>query len=134
MEPPEAAVGVLRHVRQLCKPGGVLLHLTCLPVPDRMEAGGRELGELDQTVFIEGVRITERAVDLMVAEGLLADEARLEHEVLVHFASGREAIEHFAGGTKSRVPPELDALLNRIDGPVVQRAGCVLRRLRVLPG
>jgi hypothetical protein len=134
VEPPEAAVGVLRHVHRLCEPGGVLLHLTCLPVPDRIETGGCSLGELDQTAFIEGVEITEHAVDLLVAEGLLADEARLEHDVLVHFASGPEALEHFAGTTRSRVTPELQARLRRIDAPVVQRAACVWRQLRVLAG
>ena len=134
MDPPEAAVGVLRNVVRLCEPGGVVLDLTCLPVPDRMEVDGRLLGYLDQATFLEGVRVTEQAVDLLVEHGLLADEARLEHDVLVHFSSGREAVEHFASSTKSEAPPDLRARLDQINGPVVQRGDSVVRRLRVLPG
>lgn len=134
MEPPEAAVGVLRHVHPLLEPGATVLHLTCLPVPDRIEADGRVLGELDQAAFVTALPVVESALDLLVAEGRLAEEARLEHDVLVHFASGPEALAHFETTPRTRVPPALRALLRERDSPVAQRAGCLWRRLRALPG
>ena len=99
-----------------------------------MEVGGRVLGQLDQAAFVEGVVVIERAVDLLVEEGLLIDEARLEHQVLAHFSSGPEAIEHFDASTKSEITADLRVRVARIDRPVVQRADCLLRRLRVVQG
>jgi len=134
VDPPEAAVGVLRHVHSLLAPGATVLHLTCLPVSDRIEADGHVLGELDQAAFIASLPVVEGAVDLLIAEGFLVEETRLEHDVLVHFSSGPEALAHFETTPHTRVPPELRVVLRDLDRPVVQRAGCLWRRLRVARG
>jgi hypothetical protein len=127
-------VRVLRHAHRLTKPNGVFLDLTTIPPPAVIERDGEPLGSLEQTAFLERARRTEAAVDLLIGDGLLAEEASVPHAVLQHFRSGRELIDDVAERAITRVPVELRDRLERIDEPVVERAFCLLRRLRVKPG
>lgn len=134
MDPPEAAVGVLRNVLRMCEPGGVLLHLTCMPPPAGIEVDGRLLGRLDQTRFLERVARTEEAVELLISERQLVEEASLVHDVLKHHASGADLIADVGARAYSSVPQALETKLTEVTGPVVERTACLLRRLRVQPG
>jgi hypothetical protein len=134
VDPPEAAVGVLRHVHRLCEPGGLLLDLTCMPPAASIEVDGEVLGRLDQRTFLANAQQTEDAVDLLIGEGLLVEEAAMRHEVLKHFDDGADVIADVDGRRVSRMPPDLRAQLAPVRAPVVERTTCLLRRLRVLLG
>ena len=118
----------------MCEPGGILLHLTCVLLPAAVEVGGRLLGRLDQSRFLERVARTEEAVELLIAEGLLAEDASLAHDVLKHYDSGPDLIADVGERRFSRVPAGLERGLAGTAEPVVERTACLLRRLRVLPG
>ena len=127
-------MGVLRNVLRMCEPGGILLHLTCLPPAAAIEVEGRVLGRLDQRRFLERVARTEEAVDLLIAEELLVEEASLAHDVLKHYDTSADLIADIGERRFSRVPATLERKLAGTTRPVVERTRCLLRRLRVLPG
>jgi hypothetical protein len=134
VEPPEDAVRVLRHVHRLARPHGVVLDLTSIPPAAVVEHHGDVVGSLDQAVFLERAALTEAAVDAVISEGLLVEEASLAHDVLKYFESGRELVADVAGRRVTRLSPGLKGVLEGIDGPLVERSFCLLRRLRALSG
>jgi hypothetical protein len=115
----------------MCTPGGVILDLTCVPPAAAVEAGGRFLGRLDQDAFLADAAVTERAVDRLVAEGLLVEEARLPHDVRKHYGSGADLIEDIAERRRADLSPALHDVLVEVREPVIERTSCLLRRLRV---
>jgi hypothetical protein len=117
----------------LCKPGGVLLDLTCVPPSSGVEVGGRLLGRLDQGRFLERAAQTELGISLLIEEGLLVEEASLRHEVRQHFDTGQELIDDIDQRRFTRMPPALRKELKRVDGPAIELGTCLLRRLRLLP-
>ena len=127
-------MSVLRNVIQMCEPGGILLHLTCAPSGAAVEVDGRRLGRLDQSRFLERVARTEKAVELLIAEGRLVEETSLAHDVLKHYDRGPGLIADIDERPFSRVPPALAKELAGIEKPVIERTACLFRRLRVLPG
>jgi hypothetical protein len=118
----------------MCEPGGIVLDLTCAPIPAAIELDGRRLGQLDQDEFLARAAQTEEAVELLIREELLVEEASLAHDVLKHYDSGPEVIEDIAERPYSRMPPALASRLAVIARPLVERVPCLWRRLRVLPG
>jgi hypothetical protein len=131
--PPEDAVRVLRHVLRLARPDAIVLDLTSVPPAAVVELDGVPLGSLDQAAFLENAAMTETAVDAMIAGGLLVEEASVAHDVLNHFRSGRDLVSDIAARRVTRLPPDLQQLVDEIDHPLVERSFCLLRRLRV-PG
>jgi len=129
---PEDAVGVLRKVHRVCRPGGSVLDLTCVPPAAAVELDGRRLGRLDERRFLERAAQTEAAVDLLIDEGRLLEEASLAHDVLKHYSSGPELVAQVSEREHTRVPPTLTRALAGVDSPVVERTNCLLRRLRVV--
>lgn len=125
---------VLRHVHRLTRPGGLVLDLTTVPPAAVIEHRGEVLGSLDQAGFLERAARTEAAVDALVAEGLLVEEASLAHDVLKHFGTAGELVADLEQRPASNLPSALRDLLDGVDGPVAERAFCLLRRLRVQPG
>ena len=125
---------VLRNAHRLCRPDGVILDLTTVPPAAGIELDGALLGRLDQRSFLADAATTEKAVELLVADGLLVEETSLAHSVLMHFDSGPDAIEDLGGRRVTRLPDELRETIERIDRPLVERSHCLLRRLRVLAG
>lgn len=125
---------VLRHARRLTKPGGHFVDLTTVPPAAVVELRGEPIGSLDQVSFLARAAQTEAAVDLLIDEGVLLDEASLRHSVLKHFGSGRELVADVAARSVTRLPAELRATVEQIAAPLVERSFCLVRRLRVLPG
>lgn len=127
----EDAVRVLRHAVTMCKPGGVILDLTSVPPAAVVECDGVVLGRLEQEEFLARAAFTETAVDLLVAEGRLAEEASVPHAVLKHLDSGPDLLDDLAGRSVTSAGPALRRVLERVDRPVAERSYCLLRRLRV---
>jgi hypothetical protein len=134
VEPAEDAVRVLRHAHRLTRPGGVFVDLTTVRPAAVVELRGEPIGSLAQEAFLDSAEETEAAVDLLIDEGVLVEEASRRQSVLKHFASGPELIAEVAERRVTRLPAELQKLLETIDEPVVERAFCLIRRLRVQPG
>lgn len=125
---------VLRHARRLTKPGGLFVDLTTVPPAAVVELRDEPIGSLDQVSFLERAARTEAAVDLLIDEGLLLEEASLRHSVLKHFGSGRELVADVAARSVTRLPAELRETIELIATPVVERSFCLIRRLRLVPG
>lgn len=125
---------VLRHAERLCRRGGVILDLTSVPPAAAIERDGVLLGRLDQAAFLDRAAKTEEAVDRLIAEGMLTEEASLAFDVLKHFDSGPDLIADVDGRAVSRLPHELREALEHVSTPVVEHAPCLLRRLRVRDG
>ncbi len=123
---------VLSHACSLCRPAGILLDLTTVPPAASIECAGTSLGGLEQDAFLAQAAATEAAVDRLIADGRLLEEGRLEHQVLKHFDAGVDLIADIGTRRFADLPPDLIPVLERLLEPVVERASCLLRRLRVL--
>jgi hypothetical protein len=99
--------------------------------PDPLvEVEGRPLGTIDGSPLFVGADAATAAVDLFVAEGLLVEEARDDHDVRTHYRDGAALIEAFARPKKRTLPGELVPVLRAVTGECVVRERCRLRRLR----
>jgi SAM-dependent methyltransferase len=120
---------VLLRLREALAPGGLVLDLQVVPPPPRVEAGGRVLCEIDAGALFERAAAAREAVDRLVAEGLLEEEAADDHDVLLHYSGGPELVQDWsaAEGTLSAAAA---VALGRVRGPCRVRERCRLRRLR----
>lgn len=121
----------LRRIHRALVPRGVLLDLHPVP-PTPVEAGGVELGEVDETDFIPLLRATEAELEKTVAAGLFAHEDGVGFEVLEHFETGRALLEHARDWENIRLPEDVRRRVRRAGGPLVIRHHLVLRRLRAV--
>lgn len=126
---PEDVVDVLRRMVGAVKRGGSVLDLQVIRPNPRVECGGRVLCEADGSPLFVAADASRAAVDLLIAEGLLVEEAVDEHDVLRHYANGAALVEDW-GPKKRKLPAEAIALLRDIDRECHVRERCVLRRLR----
>ena len=95
-----------------------------------IEAGGRGVGEIDGESLFGWADAAVAAVDALVRDGRLVDEATDDHDVLEHFVDGRRLVSGFAG-RKRRLPEHALPELHALDAPCVVRERCRLRRLTV---
>ena len=101
---------VLRRFRAALVPDGIVLDLQVIRPNPRAEVDGRVLCEIDGSPLFAGADAARAAVDLLVAERLLVEEAVDDHDVLKHYRD--------------------DAELRAFAEPCVTRERCRLRRLR----
>lgn len=126
---PEDVVHVLRRTREALVPGGIVLDLQVIRPNPMVEIDGRSYCEADGTPLFETADPARAAVDRLIDEGLLLEEAVDDHDVLEHFTDGAALVEHWA--TKKRsLPPEEIPTLRAVDRPVAVRERCRLRSLR----
>lgn len=124
---------VLRRFADALVPGGIMLDLQVIPPGPRVEVAGRVLCELDGSALLGDAEAASAAVDLLIGEGLLREEARDDHDVLRHFASGPALIEDYAD-RRAGVPAPAVPLLQTTADPCVVRERCRLRRFRTVHG
>jgi hypothetical protein len=122
-------VYVLRRFRAALRPGGIVLDLQVVPPQPRVEADGRVVCEIVGSSLLERADAARAGVDLLVAEGLLVEEAVDDHDVFKHFESGAALVEDFAPKERD-VPREAVPVLQALDRECVVRERCRLRRLR----
>ena len=120
---------VLRRSRKALVRDGVVLDLQVIRPDPRIESDGRLVCEFDGNPLFAGADAARDAVDLLVAERLLAEEAVDDHDVLKHYETGAELVEDFAPKER-KLPDEVVPLLQAIEGKCVVRERCRLRRLR----
>ena len=122
---------VLRRFREALVPEGIVLDLQVIRPHPLVELDGRVLCEIDGSPLFAGADAARAAVDLLVAERLLHEEAVDDHDVLKHYDDGEALVEDFAAGAR-KLPPEAVPILRAITRSCVVRERCRLRRLRRL--
>ena len=120
---------VLRRFRSALRPDGIVLDLQVVRPDPRVEADGRVLCEIDGSPLFAGADAARDAVDLLIADGLLEEEAVDDHDVLKHYESGPALVADFAP-KKRKLPAEAIPVLESLDRGCVVRERCRLRRLR----
>jgi hypothetical protein len=128
---PEDVVHVLRRFRDALVPGGVVLDLQVIRPHPRVESGGRLVCVVGGSPLFESADAARDAVDLLVAEGLLEEEAVDDHDVLTHYESGAALVDDWEP-KKRKLPPDTVPLLRSIRAECAVRERCRLRRLRRL--
>jgi hypothetical protein len=128
MEGYEGVVNALRHVHPLLVPGGTLLDLH--PVTEmRIASGDTIIGTIPEPDFATTLANVDGALERVVGDGLYTLEAASELDVLQHFETGADLLEHQAEELRGE-----RALVERIRAaspPFVAFEHAVLRRYRV---
>ena len=117
----------LRHVHELLVPGGTLVDLH--PVnEERVEAGGRALGVIEEPEWIDvDLPNSETRVRDALRDGLYELEGEVAFELLQHFDDAEDLIE--AKREPLDAQPELVDRIRATAPPFVTREDFVLRRL-----
>jgi len=126
---PEDVVHVLRRLREALVPEGIVLDLQVIRPHPLAEADGRVLCEIDGSPLFVGADAACAAVDLLVGEQLLEEEAVDDHDVLKHYETGAALVDDFASSERT-IPAEAVRSLQAIESECVVRERCRLRRLR----
>lgn len=119
---------VLRRFREALVPGGIVLDLQVIRPDPRVESDGELVCEVDGSPLFETADAARAAVDLLVAEGRLREDAVDEHEVLTHYGTGAALVEDWEPKLR-HLPPEAVPGLRALERPCVVRERCRLRRL-----
>jgi hypothetical protein len=115
---------------QAIRPGGLVLDLQVIRPDPVVETDGRVVCEVDGEPLFRTADAATAAVDALVREGRLVEQAVDDHDVRKHYASGAELVADFAGKQR-RLRPQDASVLQRLDDPCIVRERCRLRRLEV---
>ncbi len=121
---------VLRNMIEAVRPGGVVLDLQVVRPNPRVEVDGGFVCEIIGDSLFETAHAATAAVDRLVTEGRLVEQAVDDHDVRKHYQSGAELLEDLATG-KRYPPPEAVPRVGALRRPCVVRERCRLRRLVV---
>lgn len=124
-------MGVLGRMREAVVPGGIVLDLQVIRPNPQIEREGRVVAEIDGEPLFRWADAATAAVDTRIAADDLVEEAVDDHEVCKHYSDGVELVDDVAR-SKRFLPEPAVPILQAIDGPLVVRELCRLRRLRVL--
>ena len=102
---------VLRHLCEGLVPGGQVVDLQAIEPSGRVEADGRALGWIDDTVFFERARRAVAGLDTLVQEGLLIAWRQIEFDTLVRYDSGTELVAAIADSDERSLAAPLAAQL-----------------------
>ena len=94
-----------------------------------VEYGGKDLCEVEGSELFATAEPAAAEVDAMVAAGLLVEEARDDHDVRKHYASGAELVADFEGSIRD-LPADWIPRLQVLEGRCAVRERCRTRRLR----
>ncbi len=120
---------VLRRSREALVPQGIVLDLQVIRPDPRVELNGRLFCEADGTALFESADAARAAVDLFIAQGLLAEEAVDDHDVAQHYSTGAELVADWEPKQRE-LPAAAVPLLRAFPSACLVRERCRLRRLR----
>jgi hypothetical protein len=126
---PEDVVHVLRRFRDALRPYGLILDLQVIRPNPVVEVDGEDICEIDGSPLFATANPAAAEVDAMVEADLLVEEARDDHEVRKHYASGAELVADFEDSRRD-LPAEWIPRLLRLEEPCAVRERCRTRRLR----
>jgi hypothetical protein len=107
-----------------------LLDLQVIRPHPVVEVDGAVVCEIDGSPLFETADAAAAAVDEMVSDRRLVEEAIDDHDVLKHYPSGSALAEDFAP-KKRKLPAEAVPVLESVTSECVVRERCRLRRLRI---
>lgn len=123
-------VDALRNPVSALVPGGLVLDLQVVRPGPRIEAGGSLVSEVDGSPLFRRADAAAAAVDLLVAEGTLVEEAVDDHDVVKRYETGRALVDDWSDGERT-LPAALAPALAADERPFLVRERCRLRRLRL---
>lgn len=126
---PEDVVYVLRRFREAAAPEGVILDLQAIRPHPVVEVDGTVMCEIDGSSLFVGTDAARGAVDLLVAEQLLEEEAFDDHDVRKHYDDGAALIADFETSARN-LPVEAIPRLQAVERECIVRERCRVRRLR----
>ena len=121
---------VLGNMVEAVKPGGMVLDLQVIRPNPTIEVDGRVVCEIDGEPLFRTADAATAAVDALIRDGRLVEQAVDDHDVRKHYDSGADLVDDFAG-KKRRLPDHALPRLNAVARPCVVRERCRLRRLQV---
>jgi len=121
-------VHVLRNMVGAVKPGGLVLDLQVIRPDPVVESDGVVVCTIDGEPLFRTADAATAAIDAMVADGQLIEQAVDDHDVRNHYANGRELVDDFAD-RKRRLRDAKS--VRALEGPCAMRERCRLRRLLV---
>jgi len=122
-------VHVLRRLRETLVPEGIVLDLQVIRPHPIVEVDGTVLCEIDGSSLFVGADAARAAVDLLIAEQLLKQEAVDDHDVRNHYCDGVALVADFETGGR-KIPVAAIPLLQAVERECVVRERCRVRRLR----
>lgn len=129
---PEGVVDVLRDLLQALKPGGLVVDLLLVPPPERIEADGEVVGELDGSTYFPRALAAAAGLDALATEGVLDHEHEERFAIFVRYLTGVDLVEDVSQREYTRIPGELARRVRAIPGPCAIRDNCLVRRFRKL--
>ena len=124
---------VLRRLREALVPEGFVLDLQVIRPHPLVEVNDTVLCEIDGSSLFVGADAARAAVDLLIAERLLEEEAADDHDVRKHYVNGAALVDDFAPSDR-KIPTEAIPRLLRLERECVVRERCRVRRLRLVDG
>jgi hypothetical protein len=126
-------VHVLGKMVEAVTPGGYVLDLQVIRPNPVVEVDGRVVCEIDGEPPFSTADAATAAVDALVRDGRLAEQARDDHDVREHYDNGAELVEAFAD-RRRRLPEGEVPTLRALPRRCTVRERCRLRRLQVVTG
>ncbi len=121
---------VLGQMIEAVKPGGLVLDLQVIRPNPVVEADGRIICQIDGEPLFRTADAATAAIDALVRNGTLAEQAIDDHDVREHYDNGPDLINAFAD-KRRRIPHGAFPAMRALELPCVVRERCRLRRLRV---
>ena len=121
---------VLRNMVEAVKPGGLVLDLQVIRPNPTAEVDRQVVCEIDGEPLFRTADAATDAVDALILDGRLVEQAVDDHDVRKHYDNGAELVADFAG-KKRRLPELAVPRLLVVAQPCVVRERCRLRRFQV---
>ena len=87
---------VLRNMVEAVEPGGLVFDLQVIRPDPSVEVDGEVVCEIDGEPLFRTADAATAAVDALVREGRLAEQAVDDHDVRKHYSDGAELVDGFA--------------------------------------
>ena len=121
---------VLRNMVEAVKPGGLVLDLQVIRPNPTVEVDRQVVCEIDGEPLFRTADAATDAVDALILDGRLVEQAVDDHDVRKHYDNGAELVADFTD-KKRRLPEPAVPRLLVVAQPCVVRERCRLRRLQV---
>ena len=122
---------VLPNMVEAAKGGATVLDLQVIRPNPQVECDGRVLCEIDGEALFRTADAATAAVDALVLDGRLVEEAVDDHDACMHYVNGADLVDDFAGKER-KLPADAMPTVRALTVPCVVRERCRLRRLRIL--
>ena len=114
---------VLSKMVKAVRPGGTVLDLQVIRPNPRVEIGDQLLCEVDGEPLFRRAGAAVSAVDALIRQGRLSEQAVDDHDVRTHYANGADLVDDLKDKER-RLPEEALPQLLAVARPSVLRERC----------